>query len=123
MRMPPTDRPVDAIDSATERRSWNHLVTTVVAGTSPAAANATPNTPYTTNSCHCSSTCPSAASETPPITPPATITYRTSRRAITRATATPTTPPTTKNSVVASEIVLSGQPCSLLKALRYTARP
>ena len=34
--MPPTDNPVDATDNATDRRSWNHRVTTVVAGTSPA---------------------------------------------------------------------------------------
>ena len=41
--MPPTDSPVEAIDSATDRRVWNQRVTTVVTGTSPAAANPTAN--------------------------------------------------------------------------------
>ena len=45
--MPPADRPVDATDSATERRTWYHRVTTVVTGTSPAAAKPRANTEYT----------------------------------------------------------------------------
>ena len=40
---PPTDSPVDAMASATERRVSNHRVMTVVAGTSPAALNPTPS--------------------------------------------------------------------------------
>ncbi len=52
-----------------------------------------------------------------------TIGMRTSRRAIIRATSSPASPPTMKYSVVASEIDATGQPRSLLKALRYTARP
>ena len=46
------------------------------------------------------------------------ITQRTSMRAISDPTHTPSAPPTMKNTVVAREIVLSGQPCSLLNALR-----
>jgi hypothetical protein len=45
---PPTDRPVDDTDSATERRTWNHRVTTVVPGTTPVAANPTAKRAYTT---------------------------------------------------------------------------
>jgi hypothetical protein len=42
--MPPTDNPVDATDRAIDRLLWNHRVTTVVAGTSPAAAHPAANT-------------------------------------------------------------------------------
>ena len=44
MTMPPTDRPVLATDSASDRRRWNQRVTTVVAGTMPHSAQPTPNT-------------------------------------------------------------------------------
>ncbi len=44
-RMPPTDSPVDATDSATDRRRWNHRVMTVVVGTIPAPVHPTANTP------------------------------------------------------------------------------
>ena len=58
----PPDRQARRRDRQRHRSPlWNQRVTTVVAGTRPAAANATPNTPYTTNSCHCSSTWPSSA--------------------------------------------------------------
>ena len=116
--MPPTDSPVDATDSAIDRFAWNHLVTTVVAGTRPAAAQPAANTAYTTKSCPCCSTWPSTPRASPPTTPPPTITTRTSYRAIQRAIHTPLTPPTTKNTVVASEIVLNGQSRSLLNAFR-----
>ena len=42
--MPPTDKPVDATDSATDRLRWNHRVTTVVAGINPAADHPAANT-------------------------------------------------------------------------------
>ena len=35
-RIPPADNPVEATDSATERRAWYHLVITVVTGINPA---------------------------------------------------------------------------------------
>ena len=44
MTMPPTDRPVLAIDRASDRRRWNQRVTTVVAGTRPHRAQPRPNT-------------------------------------------------------------------------------
>ena len=122
--MPPADSPVDATDRATERRAWYQRVTTVVTGISPAPANPRAKTAYT------SVELPAlgrpgraAASETPPTMAPATIGMRTSRRAMRRATYSPATPPTTKYSVVASEIEATGQPCSSLNAVRYTARP
>ena len=37
--MPPTDRPVEATDSLTDRRAWYQRVTTVVTGISPAPEN------------------------------------------------------------------------------------
>ena len=43
-RMPPADSPVEATDSATERRAWYQRVTTVVTGISPAPANPKANT-------------------------------------------------------------------------------
>jgi hypothetical protein len=43
-RTPPTDRPVDATDSATERRRTNQRVTRVVPGTRLDAANPAPKT-------------------------------------------------------------------------------
>ena len=43
-RMPPADSPVDATDSATDRRTWYQRVTTVVTGTSPAPAKPRANT-------------------------------------------------------------------------------
>lgn len=35
MTMPPTDSPVEATESATDRLAWNQRVTTVVVGTNP----------------------------------------------------------------------------------------
>jgi hypothetical protein len=71
---PPADNPVEATDSATERRVWNQRVTTVVAGTSPVQAKLTPNATYTTYSCQRASTRPSSSSDVAPSTPPATST-------------------------------------------------
>ena len=50
--IPPTDNPVDAIDNAIERFTWNHRVTRLVAGTSPARAYPAPYTKNTANICH-----------------------------------------------------------------------
>ena len=116
--MPPTESPVDATDSATDRRTWYQRVTTVVTGIRPAAEKPTAKTAYTAYSCQRSCTCPRTASASPPSTPPSTSTTRTSRLAMMRAIHSPTIPPMTKNSVVASEIDASDHPCSLLNALR-----
>ena len=40
--IPPTDKPVDAIDSAIDRRRWNQRVTTVMEGTRPHRAQPSP---------------------------------------------------------------------------------
>ena len=50
--------------------------------------------------------------------PPATIGMRTSRLAMTRATNRPDDAADDEVDVVASEIDATGQPCSLLNALR-----
>ena len=121
--MPPTDKPVLATDSATDRRAWNHRVTTVVAGTRPAKVCPIDSNTYTPYTCHTSDTCPSSNSATAPTTAPIVMTTWTSRATIRRATSSPDTPLTTKNNVTAAEIEPTLQPCSRDRTVRKTARP
>ena len=79
-RMPPSDSPVEAIDSATERRRWNHLVTTVVVGTRPHMPKPTPKTVITANICGPLRTCASSAMPAVLKAMPAVMTQRTSKR-------------------------------------------
>ena len=44
--MPPNDKPVDAMEKASARRTLNHRATTVVTGTRPLAPWHRPNTTW-----------------------------------------------------------------------------
>ena len=119
MRMPPTDSPVEATDSATDRRSWNQRVTTVVAGTSPGRRESDAEDAVDDEQLpllvdlseqgqrHApdESACDDHVSNVVAGDQPGDAAHR-------------PTPPTMKKMVVANEIVFSGQPCSLLNALR-----
>ena len=98
------------IDSAMDLRTWNHLVTTVVAGTRPDAENPAPNAMnarYTAQSC---STRPSITSAPPATRAPMHMMPRTSRRLMTRATPRPTTPPAKNCSATPRETLDSENP-------------
>jgi hypothetical protein len=114
--MPPSDRPVEPIEKASERLRLNQRAITVVTGTSPAVPCASPSTMWKAKSCQVARSAPtdaraSVAKSAPPVT-----TRRTSMRSTSRPASTPPTPLAMKKVAVALLASATGKPRSATNA-------